>query len=201
MHWNIVCGAAGHAFGNGSIWGVREDWRAQWDSPGSIALGHMLDIYGTRPWWDLVPEQPKDEFSQGKPYRIAGAETFIISGQETYDNVLSLDEKRGEKFVAAAKTPDGKLIMAYFPHFYTKSGIEIDMSVLNGVAVATWIDPQNGTETSIEGSPLANTGSCTFTPPGRNSSGDRDWILALEVEKPGPGFKQEKATDAASVCQ
>lgn len=182
MHWNIVCGAVGHGFGNGSIWGIKEDWQEQWDSPGSVALGHMVDIYGKRPWWKLVPEQPKQTFFQGAPYTIAGAETFILSGQEIYDNVLSLDEQRGEKFVAAARTPDGKLIMAYFPHFYSKSGIEMDMTKLAGRAVARWIDPQNATEKVIDDSPLSNTGTYTFKPPGRNSFGDRDWILSLEVE-------------------
>ena len=181
MHWNFICGASGHAFGNGSIWGLKPDWKSQLDSPGSIALGHMLDIYGKRPWWRLVPEQPKEEYFIGDPIRIAGAETFIVSGQEKYDNIRSLNEKRGEKFVAAAKTPDGRLVMAYFPHHYSQGGVEIDMTRLAGPAVGKWIDPQSAEETVIKGSPLANRGSRVFTPPGSNSFGDRDWILALEV--------------------
>jgi hypothetical protein len=181
MHWNFICGASGHAFGNGSIWGLKPDWKAQLDSPGSIALGHMIDIYGTRPWWRLVPEQPRAEYFIGDPIRIAGAETFILSGQEQYDNIRSRDEERGEKFVTAAKTPDGRLVMAYFPHHYSKDGIEVDMTRLAGPAVGKWIDPQSAEETVVEGSPLANKGSRVFAPPGKNSFGDRDWILALEV--------------------
>lgn len=184
MHWNVVCGAIGHGFGNGSIWKLAEDWKQQLGSPGSEALGRMAEIYGTRPWWNLVPEQPRDEYFIGEPLRIAGAETFILSGQEPYDNVLSMDEERGRKFVAAAKTPDGSLLMAYFPHHYGKKGIEIDMTVLAGPARASWIDPQSGRAIRIEGSPLPNEGAHGFAPPGANASGGRDWILALEADIP-----------------
>ncbi|MBD3266225.1 DUF4038 domain-containing protein [bacterium] len=181
MHWNIVCGAIGHGFGNGSIWKLADDWKHQLDSPGSKALGQMNDIFASRPWWKLIPEQPREEFFIGDPYPIAGAETFILSGQEMYDNVLSKNEKRGEKFVAAAKTPDGTLLMAYFPHHYSKGGIEIDMTKLAGPAHASWIDPQNGQPQSIEGSPFPNKGTHRFTPPGKNSHGDKDWLLVLET--------------------
>ncbi len=183
MHWNFICGASGHAFGNGEIWGLKEGWKKQLDSPGSVALGHMLDIYGKRSWWRLVPEQPRDEYFIGEPIRIAGAETFILSGQETYDNIRSLDEKRGEKFVVAARTPDGTLIMAYFPHHYSKAGIEIDMTRLAGPAMGKWIDPQSAAATLIAGSPLPNNGSRVFAPLGVNSFGDNDWILVLETKQ------------------
>lgn len=183
LHWGLVCGASGQAFGNGPIWHLGEGWKEQLDSPGSQALGHMLEIYGDRPWWRLVPEQPKDEYFIGEPIRIAGGETFILSGQETYDNIRSMDEERGEKFVAAARTPDGKLIMAYFPHAYSKDGIEVDMTKLAGPARGAWIDPHTAEETVIEGSPLSNEGTRGFRPPGANSFGDRDWVLVLETSR------------------
>ncbi len=182
LHWGLVCGASGQAFGNHSIWPLADGWKEQLDSPGSVALGHMLDIYGSRPWWDLVPEQPKDEYFIGEPIRIAGGETFILSGQEKYDNIRSMDEGRGEKFVAAGRTPDGKLIMAYFPHAYSKEGIEIDMARLSAPVRGVWIDPQSAEETEIEGSPLPNRGTRTFAPPGPNRSGDKDWVLVLEAD-------------------
>ena len=141
----------------------------------------MADIYGDRPWWKLVPEQPEANCFVGQPLRIAGAETFILSGQETYDNVLSQNEARGEAFVAAARTPDGELIMAYFPHGYSKEGIEIDMTKLAAPARALWIDPQNARETLVEGSPFPNHGTRRFKPPGENSFGDLDWVLALDT--------------------
>jgi hypothetical protein len=182
LHWSIVCGASGQAFGNRDIWPLKEGWKEALNSPGSQALGHMLDIYGKRPWWQLVPEQPKDEYFIGEPLRIAGAETFILAGQEKYDNIRSMDEERGRRFVAAARTPDGTLIMAYFPHDYRGPGIEIDMAKLSGPATGSWIDPHNAQETVIEGSPFPNRGTHAFRPPGKNSFGDGDWVLALETQ-------------------
>lgn len=183
MHWNVICGAIGHGFGNGSIWKLADDWKKQLDSPGSNALGHMADMFSSRPWWKLVPEQPKEEYFVGEPLTIEGGETFILSGQEPYDNVLSKNEERGQKFIAAAKTPDGSLIMAYFPHHYSKNGIEIDMTKLRGSAYGLWIDPQNGRSQSIKNSPFPNEGTRRFSPPGKNSFGDKDWVLVLETNK------------------
>ncbi len=182
MHWNIICGGIGHGFGNGSIWKLAEDWKDQLDSPGSTALGHFDEIYSRYEWWKLVPEQPKDEFFVGEPLRIEGGETFILSGQEMYDNVLSLDEQRGAKFVAGAKSPDGDLMMAYFPHDYSKDGVEIDMTVFSGPMRAFWVDPQTAETNIINGSPLKNRGTQLFSPPGKNSFGDNDWILVLESQ-------------------
>ncbi|MBD3378820.1 DUF4038 domain-containing protein [candidate division KSB1 bacterium] len=180
MHWSILCGAIGHAFGNRPMWFLGEGWKNELDSPGSQALGHFANIYKSHAWWNLIPEQPKEEFFIGEPIKIAGAETFILSGQEIYDNVNSLDEARGAKFVIAAKTPDGSLLMAYFPHDYSKQGIEIDMTKLAGPAHGVWIDPQNGESRPIKNSPLSNQNSHRFSPPGRNSFGDKDWILVLK---------------------
>jgi Putative collagen-binding domain of a collagenase len=50
-----------------------------------------------------------------------------------------------------------------------------------GSTTARWFDPTNGTFTSISGSPFANTGSHSFTPPGNNSAGDADWVLVLQT--------------------
>jgi hypothetical protein len=46
---------------------------------------------------------------------------------------------------------------------------------------ARWYDPTNGIFSTISGSPFANSGSRNFTPPRKNSAGDGDWVLVLEV--------------------
>jgi hypothetical protein len=61
--------------------------------------------------------------------------------------------------------------------------VTIDMTRLKGPARARWFDPSNGTYTVIAASPLANTGSRNFTPPGNNYDGDGDWLLALETTR------------------
>ena len=58
---------------------------------------------------------------------------------------------------------------------------------LAGPAAARWYDPSRGTFTTVEGSPLPNTGERAFTPPGHNGDGDGDWVLVLETAPPKEG--------------
>ena len=58
-------------------------------------------------------------------------------------------------YVTAGRTPDGNLVMAYLPSLRT---VTVDMSQLSAAATARWYDPSRGTYTTVEGSPLANTG-------------------------------------------
>jgi hypothetical protein len=62
------------------------------------------------------------------------------------------------------------------------------MSRLSAPASAHWYDPSRGTYAAVAGSPLANTGTRKFTPPGKNGDGDGDWVLVLET-KPPPSAK------------
>jgi hypothetical protein len=84
-------------------------------------------------------------------------------------------------YVTTARTPDGRLVMAYLP---TRRTVAVNMSRLAGAATARWYDPSRGTYTQIEGSPFANRGKRTFTPPANNADGDGDWVLILETEPP-----------------
>ena len=84
----------------------------------------------------------------------------------------------GNDYATAARTGDGSLVVAYLP---TRRTVTIDMTRLSGPIKARWFDPSNGAYTAIAGSPLANTGSRSFTPPGNNHDGDGDWVLALET--------------------
>ena len=83
-------------------------------------------------------------------------------------------------YATAARTEDGSLVLAYLP---TQRTVTVDMARLSGPSKARWFDPSNGDYTIIPGSPLANTGSRTFTPPGKNHDGDGDWVLVLDAKK------------------
>jgi len=63
----------------------------------------------------------------------------------------------------------------------TSRTITVDMTKLGAAAYAQWYDPSNGSFTAIAGSPLANSGTRNFTPPGNNGDGDGDWVLVLEA--------------------
>src|SRR5262249_30171153 len=109
--------------------------------------------------------------------------TVVTAGYGTFASSGSLGSN---DYLTAARTPDGGLVMAYMPTLRT---ITVDMSKLTAPASASWYDPSNGTLGIIPGSPLGNTGTRTFAPPGNNSAGDGDWVLVLEATSVPPDFQ------------
>jgi len=68
----------------------------------------------------------------------------------------------------AARTPDGRLAVAYLP---TRRTISVDPSAMAAGTRAAWVDPTSGARRPV---PL----SASLTPPGRNAADD-DWLLVL----------------------
>jgi len=86
--------------------------------------------------------------------------------------------------VAAAAAPSGTLLVAYVPPAHS-GPITVDMQAMSGATRARWFDPTSGAYTTI-GTGLANTGARTFTTPGSNSAGERDWVLVLDTTAIAP---------------
>jgi hypothetical protein len=61
--------------------------------------------------------------------------------------------------------------------------IVTDLSKLAAPAKATWLDPTNGSQSAIDRSPFANSGTHEFVAPDKNAAGDSDWVLVLEAKK------------------
>ena len=59
---------------------------------------------------------------------------------------------------------------------------DMTMTRLHGPATARWYDPSRGTYAAVAGSPIANTGTHAFAPPGPNGAGDGDWLLLLQAQ-------------------
>jgi Protein of unknown function (DUF4038)/Putative collagen-binding domain of a collagenase len=175
-YWAILGGStAGAFFGNRDIWEFATatwwsgfpfghgPWQDALESTGTfdmVCLGQLLDSV---PWYDLVPS--------GLP----GTKTLVIEGGGTYGQL---------DYVTAAATADGRVLLTYVPPTATNSSITVDMTVLSGSARARWFDPTSGNYIDA-GSSFLNAGSRTFTIPGNNSGAARDWVLVLQVIKPG----------------
>lgn len=164
-YWSLLSGATGQLYGNRYIWPftcpARDGngdcvggWKDQLDTPGALEMAHLKALFEARRWYDLVPDQ---------------AHTVVTDGLGTFGS---------DDYVTAARTADGTLALAYMPSSRT---ITADLSTFSGSVSARWYDPAAGTFTSITGSPVANTGSRQFDPPGTNADGDDDWVLVLEV--------------------
>jgi len=167
-YWSILAGACGQLYGNGYTWPFKEGWKQKLDTPGAIQMAHVRSLFEPRAWHELVPDQKHEVLTEGYG-------TFDASTTAGNRYVMSSD------YVSTARTPDGKLVMAYLP---TRRTVAVNMSRLAGAATARWYDPSRGTYTPIEGSPFANRGKHTFTPPSNNADGDGDWVLILETEPP-----------------
>jgi hypothetical protein len=145
-YWTILCGGFGHVFGNNPIWHfdgpglfpVKETWRQAMDLPGSVGMKHWGDLFRSRKWQELVPDQKHEVVTKG------------------------LGEFMGLDYLAAARTADGGTVMAYMP---TSRTITVNLSKISGShARAWWFDPRLG-KASTAGV-LATQGLHEFSPAG-----------------------------------
>ena len=160
-YWTMLSGATGQLYGNHYTWTFISGWQNYLDSPGVTQLQYMAHLFGSRKWYDLVPDQ---------------AHVFVTGG---YGRFISSGLIKRNNYVASAITPDGSLGMAYLPR---GGRITVAMTNLQSNITARWFDPSANTFKTIAGSPFSNTGTKNFTSPGANSAGDRDWVLVLEIE-------------------
>ena len=159
-YWTMLSGASGQLYGNHYTVTFPSGWQSFLDSPGVTQLDYLANLFGSRAWSNLVPDQTH-------AFVTGGYGSFVTSGLFT-----------GNNYVTAALTPGGSLGMAYLPQGGT---ITVAMSKLQDLITARWFDPSANTFTTIAGSPFSNTGTQNFTPPGNNSAGDPDWVLVLET--------------------
>jgi hypothetical protein len=159
-YWTQLSGATGQLYGNHYTWQFAEGWQDSLDTTGAIQLGYMKNVFVSRAWYNLVPDQNH---------------VVVTAGYGTFATTGSLGSN---DYLTAARTPDGNLVMAYMP---TARTITVDMSKLSGLVRAQWFDPTNNSYVSISSSLLTNSGFQQFTPPGNNGAGDDDWLLLLEV--------------------
>jgi hypothetical protein len=158
-YWSLLSGASGQFYGNRYTWQFSEGWQAHVDTIGSRQMTFVTNLFARRRWFDLIPDS---------------AHRLVVAG---YDSHATSDEVNVNDHVTAARTPDGKLAIAYLP---SGALIEVDMRRMAGRRVrAQWYDPTSGRYVGAHGSPYAATGTRRLRPPGRNHDGDSDWVLVL----------------------
>jgi hypothetical protein len=165
-YWTVLSGATGQLYGNKYTWQLPTGWLFSWrsylDTPGVRQLSYMKNLFASRIWYDLVPDQTHAVVTDGY-----GTPSPFGTGSITTDN-----------YATAARTPDGTLIIVYMPTIRT---ITVDMSKLSGPSAARWYDPTTEKYIDLNRSPFENSGTRQFTPPGNNHDGDGDWVLVLET--------------------
>lgn len=164
-YWTMLSGGTGQLYGS-QYWNFASGWQAGIDSIGVTHLGYWKLLFGSRQWYNLVPDQ---------------GHTLVTGGLGTFSAAGTLS---GNDYLTAARTSDGTLALAYLPSQRT---IAVNMAQMAAPALARWYDPTSGqyqmdaSNGHIPGY-QANAGTAQFTPPGPNSAGDGDWVLVLETQ-------------------
>jgi len=149
-YWAVLCGATGQFMGNRPVWLFDPGWQAALNSTGAQDMARWGELFSSRLWYELIPDEKHE---------------VVVDG---------LGEFRGLDYLAAARSGDGSLIMAYMP---TARTITVDMSkVAGGQAKASWFNPRTGGWSAAGEHPT--TAKRQFTPPG-----DGDWVIVLDAVK------------------
>jgi hypothetical protein len=161
-YWTLTSGATGQLYGNHYTWTFTNGWQNFLDSPGTLELPYVTKLFGSIDWWKLVPDQ---------------AHEVVTAGFGSYDatnlNVTTAN------YATTAWIADGSASITYDS---AGNALTVNMAKFNASVSAAWYDPSNGTFQTVSGSPFANSGSKTFTPPSAtNHDENSDWVLALEV--------------------
>ncbi len=158
-YWTMLSGATGQLYGNHYTWTFINGWQQSLNTPGAKQLKYMKNLFASRQWWNLVPDQ---------------SHTVVVAGYGTFANSGSIN---ASDYVTTGRAPDGSLVMAFCP---TTTTITVDMTQMKGLTKARWFDPSKNTFTTIKGSPFGNSGTHDFTTPGTDGDGNLDWVLVLE---------------------
>jgi hypothetical protein len=174
-YWSDLSGAAGWFYGNHwEVFGMDNGtWSKNLSSDqGPPQMPYVKSLFEARKWWQLVPDEAHVVMTSGLGTCMASNAAQGPASPNAQDNTCA----------TAARTADGALVIAYMP---TARNITVDMSKLAASATSRWYDPTTGAFTTIAGSPLANSGVRTFTPPANNhADGYNDWVLVLETSPP-----------------
>jgi len=160
--WGWLSTIGGYISGNGYVWQfVDPVWQQHLNTQAALDMRRLNGFIKSINWWQLVPSGLNK-----MPILITNADNADTSAT----------------YVSAAAAKDGSLLVAYIPPAHTGS-INVNMSVFNKKVYAQWFDPTNATYSTIQAAPFNNQGIQSFTPPGKNSTGENDWVLLLSIKK------------------
>lgn len=161
-YWAALSGSTGQLYGSKVTWTLPFAWKSMLDTKGIHQFSLMREFFTGCNWQDLVPDQEHKIVIDGY-----GDAARVGTGSVTANT-----------YATTAATPDKTLVITYIP---TSRTITVDNNQLPKRAAAHWYDPTDGTFRSAQGIELRSEGLITFTTPGKNHSGDEDWVLQFEA--------------------
>ncbi|HLK29885.1 MAG TPA: DUF4038 domain-containing protein [Puia sp.] len=160
--WGWLSTIEGYISGNGYVWQfVDPVWEQHLNTQAALDMMRLNNFVKSIDWWKLIPSG------------LNGMKTLIVD-ENNIDTLAS--------YVSAAVSADGSLLVAYIPPAHN-GNINVDMTVLKGKVYARWFDPTNATYINVSDAPYHNKGMHTFSVPGKNSVGEKDWVLVIKAKK------------------
>ncbi len=154
-------GCAGHTYGVNGVWQVNLPNQRFGKSPTG-------NDWGGTPWREAMKLPGSTQLAHAKkflltlPWHQLAPATNLLTGA-----------------TSTAITANGRCALAFAAK---GQAVSVDLAKLSGPVTARWFDPTSGELKVIEGSAFPNLGARGFTPPGKNSAGESDWVLVLEVK-------------------
>lgn len=160
--WGWLTTIGGYVAGNGYIYPfIDPHWQKHLNTQTALDMDRLNRFIKSVEWWKLVPSG------------MNGMRKLVTKGEGS---------DTATNYVASAASPDGTLLVAYIPPSHD-GRITVDVTVMKKRAWATWLDPSSGTMKKINGSPLSHWTQREFVTPGKNSRGEKDWVLILKTDK------------------
>ena len=151
--WSLTSGAAGEFMGCDD-WEFHPGWETRLSTTAVAQVGQLRELFSGLRWWQLMPDTADELVTAGR-----GTPLMTDAPLDVLD----------DDYVTAARTPDGRQAVVYLP---TSRTISVNAGTLPAGTQATWVDPTSGRRTQV-------AMSTSFTTPGTNDGGDKDWILLL----------------------
>ena len=64
-YWTMLSGATGQLYGSAHTWRLDRAWEANLDTPGVMQLKYMRDLFVSRKWYALIPDQDHTVVTSG----------------------------------------------------------------------------------------------------------------------------------------
>lgn len=153
--YQAVLGGAlgGHAYGHRDIWRFNTGWRQALAAPGRRQMAHVKELFATRAWYKLEPDQ---------------LDELLVEGRGNFGEI---------EYAGVAWTPDRRLAVIYLPQVRS---ITVNLGKMRDGVQTKWFDPTSGAYFTATGTPTSHPRHRRFAPPARNAAGDPDFVLLLE---------------------
>jgi hypothetical protein len=154
----LLGGAMGQLFGNNPIW--------------CFGASTCFPTSASPPTWQAQLD------GRGSLDMAVLAQVF---GALSWEKLAPYDALIGNDSTGAiaALANDGSFALVYTQ---TLGTFDFDASKFSGPVQAARIDPTDGSEAPVSGSPFANSGTATITLDAQNATGTNDWVLRLSAQ-------------------